>query len=101
MRAGRILAVLLAVATATLSALAYASSPDPVWASGIFDDDDADNALGFIVSATALVEPLAFDVGCPMPAVMEYSVQQPAALPVCLVSSAMSVRAPPSDSPRA
>jgi hypothetical protein len=86
--------ILLAVAAA-LPALAYASPPDPVWVSGIFDDDDADDVIQFIESATALVEPLSFHIAPPTPVMVERPVQNRETLPVCPASSANPVRAPP------
>jgi hypothetical protein len=40
----------------TLTPLAYASPPDPTWQLGFFDDDDFDEVVGYITSATGLAE---------------------------------------------
>ena len=40
-----------------LSALAYANPPDPAWIAGVWDDDDQDNVIVFLTSATALSDP--------------------------------------------
>lgn len=39
-----------------LTPLAYADPPDPTWQHGVFDDDDFDEIVGYITSATALAE---------------------------------------------
>jgi hypothetical protein len=40
----------------TLTPLASASSPDPTWLSGYFDDDDFDNVVEYVTSATGVAE---------------------------------------------
>ncbi len=50
------LPLLLPLVTAALTPLAYASPPDPTWVSGIFDDDDADDAVFLITSSTATLD---------------------------------------------
>jgi len=94
-RARRVLPLLLLAALAALSPLAYASPPDPVWLAGIFDDNDSDDVVAFIASATALVEPLTFDSAPPTPVLEECLAQPREALPVCPASSSNPVRAPP------
>ena len=42
---------------AVLTALAYASPPDPSWIKGIYDDGDFDNVVVLITSATAHCAP--------------------------------------------
>jgi len=49
------LAVVLAVLILGLTPLAYADPPDPSWLGGYWDDDDFDNVVAFIASATAIV----------------------------------------------
>ena len=78
----------------TLTPLAHADPPDPTWISEIWDDDDFDDVVGYITSATGLLpNPVACDL-------------RPVALPTLLsplefqtaVSaprSASSPRAPP------
>jgi hypothetical protein len=89
------IALVLVGATAALAALAYASPPDPVWLAGIFDDDDSDDIVDFIVSVTALTEPLAFHRAPPTEVLIECRSQHREALPVCPPSSSNPVRAPP------
>ncbi|HEV8441102.1 MAG TPA: hypothetical protein VGT40_23685 [Methylomirabilota bacterium] len=40
-----------------LTALAYASPPDPAWVAGVYDEADHDDVVVLIVSGSALVEP--------------------------------------------
>jgi hypothetical protein len=47
--------VLVAVLSA-LTALADASPPDPAWISGLYDDNDFDDVVGFITSNASLVD---------------------------------------------
>jgi len=46
---------LVAVLSA-LTALADASPPDPSWMSGVYDDNDFDDVVGFITSGASLVD---------------------------------------------
>jgi len=43
----------------TLTGLAYASPPDPTWTRGIYDDADFDDVVGYLTSASGLVEDIA------------------------------------------
>jgi len=81
---------------AVLSPLAYASPPDPIWQTGIFDDDDSDNVIDFISSATALVEPLVYHCAPPTPICVALGVPVQESLPLSPASSSPPVRAPPS-----
>ena len=56
------LLVALLVALVALTALAYATPPDPTWVSGFFDDDDNDNGVFLITSSLAALDP--FPVAC-------------------------------------
>ena len=89
-----VLTLVLVAVILTLTPLAYSDPPDPTWISGIWDDDDFDDVIGYITSAAGLrPNPVACDL-------------RPVALPVLLsplgfqaaVSaprSASSPRAPP------
>jgi hypothetical protein len=46
--------------------LAYADPPDPTWQLAYFDDDDFDEVVGYITSATGLAE---VPVACCLPPV--------------------------------
>ena len=48
------LALVLTALTATLTPLAYADPPDPTWILGFWDDEDFDDVVGYLASATAL-----------------------------------------------
>lgn len=45
------LVALLVMGAVTLTALAYASPPDPSWVQGVYDGDDADDVVACLVSA--------------------------------------------------
>jgi len=51
------LTLMLLVALAALTPLAYATPPDPTWLSGFFDDDDNDDGVFLVTSGTAAVDP--------------------------------------------
>lgn len=51
------LTLMLLAALTALTPLAYASPPDPVWVSGIFDDDDNDDGIFLVTSGMAAVDP--------------------------------------------
>jgi hypothetical protein len=51
----------LVAALLVLVALAYASPPDPGWISGLWDDDDHDDAVLRITAGAAAVEPFPLD----------------------------------------
>jgi len=50
------LALLVVAFHIALTPLAYADPPDPTWQLSIFDDDDFDDVVGYITSATGLAE---------------------------------------------
>jgi hypothetical protein len=54
--------VALLGALVALTALAYATPPDPTWVSGFFDDDDNDNGVFLITSSLAALD--SFPVCC-------------------------------------
>lgn len=55
------LVVMLAIAPGMLSALAYATPPDPSWIRGIYDGGDFDDVVVQITSATAAAPAVAAD----------------------------------------
>jgi hypothetical protein len=56
----RVLGVVLAILVVALTPIAYADPPDPTWLGGYWDDDDFDNVIAFIASASAITaSPLA------------------------------------------
>ncbi len=61
MRLRSLLLLLLLGAMVPLTAMAYASPPDPVWVNGYFDDGDYDNVVVLITSSGATVDPFPLD----------------------------------------
>src|SRR5216683_8345924 len=58
-----VLTLVLVAFILTLTPLAHADPPDPTWISGIWDDDDFDDVVGYITSATGLLpNPVACDL---------------------------------------
>lgn len=51
-----ILAAVLLLAIAGLTALAYASPPDPSWIRGIYDDGDFDDVVVLLTSTSSLID---------------------------------------------
>jgi len=96
MRTRSAIAPWLIVATALLTALAYASPPDPVWVAGIFDAADTDQAVEFLASATALVESLPFYWAPAVPVIAERLLAPRDALPDSPSAAPGPVRGPPS-----
>jgi hypothetical protein len=62
-----LLPLVLLLATAALTPLAYATPPDPTWVSGFFDDDDNDDAVFLITSSTATLDPFPLYGSAPFP----------------------------------
>lgn len=89
-----LLAALLTVLVA-LTALAYASPPDPTWVSGFFDDDDSDDAVFLITSSQATLD--AFPLCCwtPFPVFGRAVGPEDAGPASTLYSSTADARAPP------
>jgi len=55
-RVGIALVFLLLACLGSVTPLAYASPPDPTWIDGIYDDDDGDDVIVSLTSATWAVE---------------------------------------------
>jgi hypothetical protein len=55
----RVPVLALVVAIGVLTAFAYASSPAPTWVSGLYDDADFDQTLGYITCETSLIDDVA------------------------------------------
>jgi hypothetical protein len=49
-----VLVLVLVALILTLTPLAYADPPDPTWITGLWDDDDFDDVVGYITSAAGL-----------------------------------------------
>jgi len=50
-----------------LTAMAYASPPDPTWLGGFFDDDDDDDVMALIASSSATLDPFPLAAFSPAP----------------------------------
>jgi len=50
----RVLGAVLAILVVAVTPIAYAEPPDPTWLGGYWDDDDFDNVIAFIASASAI-----------------------------------------------
>jgi hypothetical protein len=74
--------LLLLVAVATLTPMAYASPPDPSWIKGVYDDGDFDDVVMLVTSGTAMVE------------LAPLSELQPVAPPGILIVQSIDRRAP-------
>ena len=85
----------LLTALAALTPLAYASSPDPTWVSGIFDDDDNDNAVSFVTSSTATLDPFPLCGWSPFPVFWPALVSEDREPASPQYFSAVDARAPP------
>jgi hypothetical protein len=59
----RSIAVLLVVALVVLVPTAHMDPPDPTWLGGYWDDDDFDDAVTFIVGASAVAVPSLTEFG--------------------------------------
>ena len=63
------LAPVLLVALVALTALAYASPPDPTWIAGIYDAADYDDIVGFLIETSAVEESVSEAALVPLPLV--------------------------------
>jgi hypothetical protein len=86
---------MLAASMLMLTPLAYANPPDPTWLSGYWDDDDFDDVVGYITSATGLLQD---PVVCALVPVAPREGLRPTRLPTVAISvprRPSSPRAPP------
>jgi hypothetical protein len=77
-----------------LSAVVFASPPDPVGQSGIFDDDDADDVVLQVMAMAAVLAGRPVDAGPIHPVVWLESTHDPARSPA-VPFYARQIRAPP------
>jgi len=82
----------LAALLLTLTPLAYADPPDPTWVLGFWDDDDFDDVVGLITSATALLQ---------IPVTCELCIACPEALKVARFHASVLTVPRSTSSPRA
>jgi len=78
-----------------LTALAYASPPDPTWNAGLYDDDDFDNVVDYITSTFDFVAvPVSADVR-PVRYIVALKLQSAVDVVAFIPISAFGPRAPP------
>ena len=78
---------------------AFADPPDPTWIGGYWDDDDFDNVVIAIASASAVEAPPRTDCGPPLWQLVWRFNPQTKECPAASAFTAVSPRAPPVDSP--
>lgn len=93
-QATRLLGLVLVCLAVGVTTLAYADPPDPSWVAGYWDDDDFDNVVVFLLSATAVVQPSPSDPCHPGNVVALVECPEPSATPAPVDATA-SPRAPP------
>ena len=86
--------LVLVALIAGLTPVAYADPPDPTWIGGYWDDDDFDNVVAFIASASAVAAVYTVDYGPRWAPIARVELCEPNATPAPL-RSAVSSRAPP------
>jgi hypothetical protein len=94
-----LLVALVVIAPAVLSALAYASPPDPSWIRGIYDDADYDDVVVLVTSSTGDVAPAVLADSAPIPILAESLPQLAETLTLAFPSSSSHSRAPPAVRP--
>ncbi|PYM66108.1 MAG: hypothetical protein DMD79_03485 [Candidatus Rokuibacteriota bacterium] len=94
MVARRLLTLLLLAGMVSLVALAYASPPDALWESGIYDDADLDDVVLDVVTLTAIPAPGVVLLDYPRDALETLPVGKPRQVSLVLLDSFES-RAPP------
>ena len=67
MKIRNLLLLILLGTMVPLTAMAYASPPDPIWLGGLFDDDDYDDVMILITSSSAAVNPFPLTAFAPVP----------------------------------
>jgi len=94
-----VFALLLAGMLAGLPTVAFADPPDPTWIGGYWDDDDYDDAVIAISSASAVEAPPPVDTGLPLWVPIAHVQLTKQAAYRAPRRPAASPRAPPVDSP--
>ena len=89
-----VLALVLVAPMLALTALAYAKPPDPSWVLGFWDEDDFDDVVGYVTSATGLVQRSAGQIH---PIALQQSLKLPEfqASAASIPRAASNPRAPP------
>ena len=94
-RARVALALLLLLGLSGLTALAYASPPDPSWIRGIYDDADYDDVVLLVSSEVGSVTPAALDELRPLPRIVGELAHSGESAALTPLASATHSRAPP------
>ena len=80
---------------AMLTALAYASPPDPSWIAGWYDDADFDNIVNYLTSSASLVDDVIIGDLLPLEALATTAPQAPEDSAPLFPRSSGRPRAPP------
>jgi hypothetical protein len=86
---------IVVIVPAAVPALAYASSPDPLWIQGIYDDADHDDVVALATSGTGNVAPVGSADLQPIPPLIGNLPDSDEIAPVTRPASALHPRAPP------
>jgi hypothetical protein len=89
------LVLVLVALMLTLTGVAYASPPDPSWIPGLYDDDDFDNVVDFIISSSGLAAALVISDLCPVPNPIVLQLPPTDGVVAFIPLSAFGPRAPP------
>jgi hypothetical protein len=85
----------LVVALSTLTALCYASPPDPTWIAGLYDDADQDEVVLEVLAITAVPAAAAAPLSSMAPAAAETPWATGRAVPSAPSLTALLDRSPP------
>jgi hypothetical protein len=89
------LAILLLGVVLALTPIAHAAPTDPVWISGLYDDNDYDDVVLFIIGAVSAVDARVVDpVGPVVVCLGEITPSRSQSIPIQPLAS-VSTRAPP------
>jgi hypothetical protein len=87
--------IALLVVLMALTPLAYATPPDPVWVSGLFDDDDNDDGVFLVTSSLATIDPFPLCCWTSFPAFGPVVELDDSSWSPSKVASSADARAPP------
>ncbi len=85
----------LVASIATLTALAYASPPDPSWIAGWYDDGDFDDIVNYLTSSASLVDDVIIGDLLPLEVLASTVPQAPEDAATLFPRSSGRPRAPP------
>jgi hypothetical protein len=90
-----VLAMATLLFVGSLAGLAYASSPDPSWIPGVYDDADFDDVIGLVELGAGLVVSVDPTDARPVPRPAVASVLPPEQAPASPSADALHARPPP------